>query len=392
MRSSDAPKSRILYLLTSDLSTIFVRGQLAAVHDAGFDVHLATNFRDGTAGALDSTTTTWHVPYERDPAPLRDLRGLFQTIRLIRQVQPDIVHAGTPKAGLLGMVAAWISRTPARCYALHGLRYETTTGRGRRALIALERLACRLATAVIADSESIRSVALRDRLTTANKLVVLGRGSSNGVDVERFAPGADAKAARHEMGLERYDLVIGFIGRLTRDKGIDDLVSIFASDFADQPTVGLLLVGSFEAADPVRAETLDQIENDQRIVHVEWLDNTTVAYAAMDVLAFLSYREGLPNVPLEAQAMGVPVVGYAATGTVDAVAHPDLLVAVGDQLAISELLRRVLADANGRQVLGSEATEFVRSHFDRRVVWRRKIEFLREHLADGRRSLASSAR
>lgn len=365
---------RILYLLTSDVSTIFVRGQLDAMRQAGFDVHLATNFSNGAPIELDDGVTTWHIPYDRDPAPIRDLGNLVATVRHIRRTRPNIVHAGTPKAGLLGMLAAWITRTPIRCYALHGLRYETTTGRRRTLLIILERLACACATIVIADSQSMRIVLVRDRIARPSKALVLGRGSSNGVDIERFAPGGDVAQARRKLGLEQFDTVIGFVGRITHDKGVDDLVEAFRSAFATKPEVGLLLVGSSENADPISARTRQQITSNPRIVHIPWLDNTAPAYTAMDVLAFPSYREGLPNVPLEAQASGVPVVGYASTGTVDAVAHSQLLGDIGDTTRLSRDLIALVDDPVLRTRLGTDAREWVCDGFDRRVVWRRKCE------------------
>lgn len=374
---SGTERRRVLYLLTNEVSTIFVRGQLAAIREAGFDVHLAANFTEGVA-QVDEGIAVSSIPFVRDPSPAQDLRALWATWRLIRRTRPSIVHAGTPKAGLLGMLAAWSARTPARCYALHGLRYETSTGGLRRLLIILERVACACATVVVADSNSMRDVAVRDRLVKSSKVIVLGSGSSNGVDTERFRPATDKALARRNLGLDRFGTVIGFIGRLTRDKGVDDLVSVFSEQFEGRPEVGLLLVGPAEEGDPLAETTVARIATDPRIVWVQWLDDTSAAYHAMDVLAFPSYREGLPNVPLEAQACGVPVVGYAATGTVDAVSDNDRLIDVGDTGQLGSMLEQVVRSSGLAGTPDDNLRSWVTEHFDQRTVWSRRAALFRD--------------
>jgi glycosyltransferase involved in cell wall biosynthesis len=179
--------------------------------------------------------------------------------------------------------------------------------------------------------------------------------------------------------------VVGFVGRLTRDKGIGDLVNVFASTLRRRPDVWLLLVGQFEEGDPVPDAVRAAIERDERIVTVPWLDHTGVAYRAMDVLAFPSYREGLPNVPLEAQLSGLPIVGYAATGTVDAVAEIEIepagagtnarrgelnvLVAVGDVDPLGRELVARLSGEFGRSPSSDRASAWVAQHFDQALVW-----------------------
>jgi glycosyltransferase involved in cell wall biosynthesis len=292
------------------------------------------------------------------------------------EFDPSAVHAGTPKAGLLGMVASWIVRVPVRVYAVHGVRYETIRGNARRLFVTLERVACAAATHVAPDSQSLAAVVQRDRLAKAGKVAVIGPGSSNGVDTGRFTRRRTRAEARSELGLDERAHIVGFVGRLTRDKGIDDLVDWYRGRSLSLPAVQLLLVGTLEDGDPVKDETLRTIHSGPGVIHVEWLDDPRVAYEAMDVLAFPSYREGLPNVPLEAQSMSVPVVGYSATGTVDAVADPSTLVPLGDVERLGALLDQLLSSPAEREVSGNEASSWVRENFDRDVVWSAKIDFL----------------
>ena len=179
----------------------------------------------------------------------------------------------------------------------------------------------RCANYLVFNSRSLLAVGEREGIVPAGRGEVIGGGSGNGIDVARFSDDVlpTRSEARHELGVPDDAVVVGFVGRFTRDKGIADLIEAFTSTLRERPDVRLLLVGQFEDGDPVPSAVRDVIESDDRIVTVPWLANTGVAYRAMDVLAFPSYREGLPNVPIEAQLCGVPVVAFAATGTVDAV-------------------------------------------------------------------------
>ncbi len=374
-------RPRLLFLVTSPASLLFVRGQVGALTEAGFDVDVATNL-DPTGRVEVDGVDVLHLPFVREPSPLRDLRALWRTIRLIRRLQPDIVHAGTPKAGLLGMLASWTARVPVRVYAVHGLRYETTGGNARRLFVTLERVTCAAATHVAPDSPSLAAVVQRDRLAKAGKVGVIGSGSSNGVDTDRFRRRRSRVEARSELGLDERVHVVGFVGRLTRDKGVDDLVGWYRRRSGSLTPVQVLLVGTLENGDPIKPETLDAMHVDPGVVHIEWLDDPRVAYEAMDVLAFPSYREGLPNVPLEAQSMSIPVAGYRATGTVDAVADPSTLVPLGDVERLGASIEDLLSSSERRERRGVDGAVWVRARFDRSRVWADKAAFFSRALTD----------
>lgn len=372
----DDGQIKILYLLTDEISSVLVRGQLGHLVEAGFDVTVATRLSDRASS--DPSGAKWdvgvsveHLPFVREPSPLADLRALWATIRLIRRLRPTIVNASTPKAGLLGMLAAWLCRLPVRVYVVRGFRFETATGWRRRLFRLLERVAIGCANHVVFNSRSLLAVGEREGLICVGRGEVIGGGSGNGIDVARFADDAlpTRAEARDRFGLPAEATVVGFVGRFTRDKGIADLTSVFTSTLRQRPDVWLLLVGQFEEGDPVPATVRATIEQDDRIVTVPWLDHTGVAYRAMDLLAFPSYREGLPNVPLEAQLCGVPVVGYAATGTLDAVAPGSVLVPVGDVDALSGNIVAQVEAASGRSASRRQDTLWVVQNFDRNRLW-----------------------
>ena len=375
-RSDDAGPPRVLYLLTDEISAVLVRGQLGFLVGQGFQVAAATRLVTPGApkpGAWDDGVRVEHLPFVREPSPWRDLRALWATIRLIRRLRPDIVNASTPKAGLLGMIAARVCRVPVRVYVVRGFRFETATGWRRGLFRWLERVAGGAASQVVFNSASLMAVGELNGVVGADGGEVIGAGSGNGIDVARFADRAlPARAeARRQLGVPDDALVVGFVGRFTHDKGIADLVHAVNSLRATRPDLHLLLVGQFEDGDPVPTDVVAAIEGGYHVTVVPWLEHTGVAYRAMDVLAFPSYREGLPNVPLEAQLCRVPVVGYAATGTVDAVRDgaTGVLVPTGDESAFAEALAELVDDPARRAELGAEGADWVRATFDREQVW-----------------------
>jgi glycosyltransferase involved in cell wall biosynthesis len=371
-RSSEAARERILYLVTNDISARFLRGQLGFLIDHGFDVHVGSRLSDPPA-EFDAGVVAHDLQYMRQPSPIHDVRALWSTIRLMRRVRPSIVNASTPKAGLLGMLASWWCRVPQRVYVVRGLRFETMTGARRQMFRWIERLTSACATHVVFNSRSLLELAEREHAVAPGAGIVLGAGSGNGIDPARFDDLPTRSDARRRLGIAVDLPVIGFVGRLTRDKGIVDLVD---SVTAASDHLVLLIVGDYERGDPVPDRTRNAIERDPRIVRLPWTDDTRDTYAAIDVLAFPSYREGLPNVPLEAQLCGTPVVAYAATGTVDAVTdgRTGVLVPTGHAQALWDAARDLLRRPEAGAALGRAGCEWVRAEFDRERVWRELAE------------------
>lgn len=361
---------RVVYLLTSAVSTAFIRDQITALAGKGFTFTVATG--DPDAIAIDHAEVVG-LPFVRDPSPVADIRALWHTYRLLRRRRPDAVIAATPKAGLTGMLAARLARVPRRVYLVWGLRFETLSGWRRRVLRWLERLAGAAATDVLFNSPSLLTVAERDGSIRRGRGGLLGHGGGNCVCMDRFDDLPDRADARRRLGLPADGVIVGFLGRLTRDKGIVDLVE----EFGDEPgDLHLVLVGDYESGDSVPEEVRRAIDAAAHITQVPWIDDVRVAYAAIDLLAFASYREGLPNVPIEAQRAGVPVVAYAATGTVDAVHHDvgGRLVDVGDHATLAAELMALASDPDRRAALGRAGRAFAAEQFDPRRCW--------EHLAD----------
>ena len=386
MKQQSAPK--LVYIVTVPLTAqTLLRGQLAAMRAAGFDVLLVSS----PGPELDEVVAgegvrAAAVTMARPIRPLADARALVQLVRLLRAERPQIVNASTPKAGLLGMVAAWLARVPVRIYLVRGLRLETTRGLLRFVLGLTERLAAACATVVVCNSRSLLDAYAAARLAPRRRLRVLGPGSSTGVAPARFlstdALRAAGAAVRREHGIAPEAPVIGFVGRFTRDKGIPELVAAFEALQPRFPGLTLLLVGRFEEDDPVPPAVVERIGRDAQIKQAGFVRDAAPYYHAMDVLAFPSHREGFPNAPLEAALAGVPTVGSRATGVVDAVEDgaTGLLVETGSAPALADALGRVLGDGALRTRLGEAARARVLECFTPPAIWQHWLDLYRVEL------------
>lgn len=371
-------RPRLMIAVTHPMTArLLLRGQLGYLRERGFEVAvIASPGPHLDEVASEEGVQVYPLHMARTVRPDLDLAALPRLVATIRRFRPDILNAGTPKAGLLGMIAARLLRVPVRIYTVRGLRLETAIGQGRRILAGAERVAASSAHRIVCVSESLRRAYLSLGLTDEGKTTVLGSGSSNGVDVDRFQPAApgDAEVAalRRRLGIPEGAPVVGFVGRFTRDKGLGDLAEAFfdAECLAD-PEARLLLVGDFEDGDPVAPAVRSRLESDGRVVRTGFVSDPAPYYRLMDVLAFPSYREGFPNAPLEAGATGVPVVGYAATGTVDAVRDGEtgILVPVGDRRALRATLCRLLGDPALRRRQAAAGRRRAVEQFRREAVW-----------------------
>jgi glycosyltransferase involved in cell wall biosynthesis len=302
-----------------------MNGQLTFLREQGFDITVIA----APSESLDvvrerEQVQTIPIPIEREISPIADVRTLARLCGLFRELRPDIVNAGTPKAGLLGMLAAKRTGVPVRLYTLRGLRLETTSGLKQRLLSTTERIAASCAHQVICVGESLRDEFVRRKLVRRDKTIVLRMGSSNGINAQRFQYSVEQfhqiEQLRASLSIPADVPVIGFVGRLTRDKGLVDLHEAFQRLLQEFPELRLVLIGWPEEGDPIPSRIWQRIENHPQIIRTGAIKDVSLYYGLFDVFVFPSYREGFPNVPLEAAAAGVPVVGYAATGTLDAVA------------------------------------------------------------------------
>ncbi len=364
-----ARRPLIVVGITDPQTSLILRSRIRALRAAGFRVVLVS----GPGPLLDSFATeegveAAAVPMKRRIAPLADLISLARLWLLLRRLKPDMTEFGTPKAGLLGSVAGFLARVPVRVYLLRGLRLETARGVQRRILLAAERLAARCSHIVLCNSRSLLEEAASLGIAPRRKLMLAGEGSSCGVDTERFAPGPDEKEGdlRQKLGIAPDAPVVGFVGRLTRDKGVPELIEAFRGLLETMPDARLLLVGWFDESEDALDDALRrEIANHPAIVCTGFVRETAPWYRVMDVMVLPTWREGLPNAVLEAASSGVPVITTLATGSRDAVVPEvtGLLVPPGHPEAILEAMLMLLRDEPRRRQMGRAARQWVIEHF-----------------------------
>ncbi|MGH7183876.1 MAG: glycosyltransferase family 4 protein [Nitrospiraceae bacterium] len=367
----------LVHITTVPQSLAFMTGQVGYMKSRGFEiVGLSSPGALLTSFAEREGVPVHAVEMPRRITPWRDILALIKLVLVLRRIRPQIVHAHTPKGGLLGMLSAWIVRTPVRIYHMRGLPFTTAIGWRRRLLMWSERISCGLADQVLCVSSSVRQLAIDSRLCRPEKIAVLARGSGNGVDAAQTFNDSNISPALREETRRRCNippdaLVLGFIGRIVRDKGIIELAGAWKELREEFPDLHLLLVGPHEPQDPIPAEIDRMLHSDPRVHLLGEVSNTPPLYAVMDVLALPTYREGFPNVLLEAAGMKVPVVATCVPGCADAVQDgvTGMLVPPCDAARLGGALRTYLHDGGLRHRHGAAARDWVLQEFRPERIW-----------------------
>lgn len=316
----------------------------------------------------------------RRMSPLRDLLALFRLIRLFRKERPYMVHSMTPKAGLLCMLAAWLTRVPRRVHTFTGLVWPTTSGLSRRILMTADWFTCACATHVIPEGQGVFNDLRRH--ITKKPMKVLGYGNVRGVDMLRFSRRPEVMIQARKLRKEGVFTFI-FVGRIVGDKGINELAMAFGRLNQKYPDTRLFLVGPYESdLDPVKAVTSAAIRTNPAIEAVGALcaDDLLVYYAASDCFVFPSYREGFPNTVLEAGAMGLPSIVTDINGSREIIFHGKngVIVPSRNSDALYDAMERMILDKERVRQLAANARPMIGARFDQSFVRKCLYEFYDE--------------
>lgn len=348
--SSATEKIKLLYVSTVPFSLFFLKGRAVFLRLRGFDVRALSSPGELLEKfSLEEEVRIHSVKMHRRISPIGDLKSLLGLVKILRDYRPHIVHALTPKAGLLGMMASRLTGVPVRIYDVLGLPLLDKDGVIRQLLEWSETLSCSLAHLVLCDSPSIREIMVKEGLCSEAKIAVLHHGSVNGIDaMGRFNPSLYGRETperiRRHLGIPMEAVVVGFVGRIVRDKGVIELAKAWTALRREFGNAFLVMVGPLEKKDAVPSEILAALEEDDRVAITGFVNDVVPFYTAFDLVVLPSHREGFPVAPLEAAAMGLPVVATRIPGCVDAVVDGEngLLVPPGDGDALAESIGRYL--------------------------------------------------
>ena len=313
---------------------------------------------------------TVSIPMERRISLVKDFISLLRLIVLFAKERPDMVHSITPKAGLLSMLAAWITRVPVRMHTFTGLVFPTATGKMQKLLIAMDRLTCFCATHINPEGEGVKRDLVNYNITS-RPLHIIANGNVNGIDLEYFdkTPEVVEKACSYK---KEGTFTFCFVGRMVRDKGINELVHSFLRLYQKDERVRLLLVGPFEKElDPVLPEVEEHILHHPGICYMGYQNDVRPFLVASDALVFPSYREGFPNVVIQAGAMGLPAIVTDINGC-NEIVLPDLngvIIPSKDEQALYESMKYFASHPVEVEKMAANARPLIASRYEQRIVW-----------------------
>ena len=325
--------------------------------------------------------TVIEVPMERHISLIKDLKSLFMMIGVLRREKPYVVHSMTPKAGLVSMMAAWLTGVPVRIHTFTGLVWPTAAGLKRKILMVTDWITCACATHIIPEGRGVLED-LKNHNVCRKPMRVLGYGNVRGVDMERFDPDRFADVEKDES---KFRFV--FVGRIVGDKGINELVEAFIRLNKEYPETKLSLVGNFEAdLDPLKPETIEAIESNSNIYACgsKYGDDLLTEYMKADCFVMPSYREGFPNTVMEAGAMGLPSIVTDINGSREIIINGEngIIVPSKDADALYKAMKQIVQDSSARERMAANARPLIESRFEKSFVQGCLIEFYEEILSE----------
>ncbi len=368
---------KLIRITTAPLSlNVLLSGQMKYMNENGFEVVMVSSDGKELDIVKQHEGCRHHiVPMTRRMTPFGDLRCLWLLYRFFRKEQPDIVHSHTPKAGLLSMLAAKFAGVKIRIHTVAGLRFVTTKGMGRRVLIFMEKLTGKAATHVWPNSYSLEKYIRENKLVKPSKLEVIGRGSSNGVKLTRYAAAAIQEDKLQEIKKQvKYDpslLYFLSVGRIVHDKGMDELLNAFVRIYNMNPNARLLLVGAFEdEVDPVSATARELIHTHPGVIMAGWSETVEYYMHFSYALVHPSHREGFPNVLLQAGAMRCPVICSRIDGNIDIVTHnkTGLIAEVKNEEALFQQMKYAIENPAIIKQFAATLRQQIEQYFDQPIV------------------------
>ncbi|WP_185145640.1 glycosyltransferase family 4 protein [Empedobacter tilapiae] len=367
--------SKIIRITTIPLSLkVLLRGQLKFMSNHFEVIGISSSDEELEEVKNDEGIAVIPIEMSRKITPVQDIKSLIKTYKYLKKEQPQIVHTHTPKAGIVGMLAAKLAGVPIRLHTVAGLPLMEAVGVKRKVLDFVEKLTYSSATKVYPNSKGLYDFILQNSYTSADKLKVIGEGSSNGIDTSFFSRQqiSEEKQAQLKIKLQIQptDFVFVFVGRLVGDKGINELIKAFSK--LNKQNVKLLLVGPLESElDPLQDETLKEIEINPAILTVGFQKDVRPYFAISHALVFPSYREGFPNVVMQAGAMELPSIVSDINGCNEIIieGRNGTIIPVKSSDVILIAMQKMIDDKDFYHELKKNARPMIQARYEQSVVW-----------------------
>jgi len=364
---------------------VLLKGQLRFMTSNGFDVKGVSSEGEELREVRENEGIVMEaINMSRKITPFQDLKSLWEMWNFLRKEKPQIVHTHTPKAGIIGMLAARLAGVPHRLHTVAGLPLMETTGIKRKILNFVEKLTYSSATRVYPNSKGLYDFILQNNFTQSNKLKIIANGSSNGINTTFFSPEqvseTEKAALREKLNIQPDDFVFVFVGRIVSDKGINELIKAFSElqTVENKPTdIKLLLVGGLENdLDPLNPETLAEINQNRDIISVGFQQDVRPFFAISDALVFPSYREGFPNVVMQAGAMGLPSIVSDINGCNEIIIEGEngLIIPSKNVKKLKEKMLTLAKDKNLYIKLKENSRRMIENRYEQSVVWNALLE------------------
>ena len=380
------PKPKLIRITTVSISLEkLLEGQLGFMKEYFEVVAISAEKEKLEAYGNREGVRTFHLELTRKITPIKDILAVFKLYRFLKKENPSIVHTHTPKAGIVGMMAAWLAGVPNRLHTVAGLPLMEATGLKRQVLNFVEKLTYRFATKVYPNSRGLYDFIIAENFSKASNLLIIGNGSSNGIDTDYFNPirfsESDNISLRDKWKIPQDNFLFIFVGRLVKDKGINELTAAFSKLSESKNNISLLLVGPFENdLDPLLPETLVNIEKNPDIYSVGYQNDVRPYFAIADALVFPSYREGFPNVVMQAGAMGLPSIVTDINGCNEIVKKGvnGLIVPPKNEEALLESMQQLVTNQKLYNDLKSSSRQIIVENYNRKEVWEALLKAYRK--------------
>jgi len=364
---------------------VLLKGQLRFMASNGFDVKGVSSEGEELREVHENEGIAVEaITMSRKITPFQDLKSLWEMWNFLRKEKPQIVHTHTPKAGIIGMLAARLAGVPHRLHTVAGLPLMEVIGTKRKILNFVEKLTYSSATRVYPNSKGLYDFILQNNFTQSNKLKIIANGSSNGIDTTFFSPDQvteiEKVTLREKLNIQPDDFVFVFVGRIVSDKGINELIKAFSElqTVENKPAgIKLLLVGGLENdLDPLNPETLAEINQNKDIISVGFQQDVRSFFAIADALVFPSYREGFPNVVMQAGAMGLPSIVSDINGCNEIIIEGEngLIIPSKNVEKLKEKMLTLAKDKNLYTKLKGNSRRMIENRYEQSVVWNALLE------------------